>query len=112
MFIAPLFTVFTIVKTRSNLIVHQRGMDKEDVVHIYNRILATKNNEIMSFVAAQMDLGIIILNEISQRISYDIICMWNLKKMTQMILFIKQKQTQTLKTNIWLPVGKAGGGIS
>ena len=46
-----------------------RAMDKEEVVYIYNRILFShKNNEIMPFAAAWMDL----LHEISQKqISYD-----------------------------------------
>ena len=43
-----------------------RGMDKEDVVHIYNGILLSHKNEIMPFVATWMDLEIIILSEISQ----------------------------------------------
>ena len=39
--------------------------------------------------------------------------MWNLKKKKQNDtneLFIKQKQIQTQKTNLWLPKGKVGGG--
>ena len=48
-------------------------------------------SEIMPFLAAQMDLKIIKLSEVSQRqISYDITYMWNLKKkMIQMNLFYK-----------------------
>ena len=45
-----------------------RGMGKEDVVHIYSGILLSyKKNEIMSFAATQMDMEIITLSEISQR---------------------------------------------
>ena len=45
-----------------------RGMDKEDVVHIYNIIyyLDIKKNEIMPFAATCMGLKFIILSEISQ----------------------------------------------
>ena len=42
-------------------------MDKEDVAHIYNGILAIKKNEIMPFAATWMDLEIIILSEVRQR---------------------------------------------
>ena len=43
-----------------------RGMDKEDVVHIYSRILVTKKNEVMLFAATWMDLEIIILSKVNQ----------------------------------------------
>ena len=41
-------------------------MDAEDVIYIYNGMLATKKNEIMPFAATWMDLEIIILSEVSQ----------------------------------------------
>ena len=46
-----------------------RGMDKEDVVHIYTMeyYSAIKKNEIMLFAGTWMDLEIIILSEVSQR---------------------------------------------
>ena len=43
-----------------------RGLDKKDVIHIYNGILLLKKNEIMSFAAKWMDLEIIILRDVSQ----------------------------------------------
>ena len=67
-------------------------MDKEYVVHMYNGILAIKKNEVMSFVATWMDIEIIMLSEVSQtQIPYDIAYMWDLKRMIQMNLLIKQK---------------------
>ena len=42
-------------------------MDKEDVVHIYNGILAIKRNETGSFVEMWMDLESVIQNEVSQK---------------------------------------------
>ena len=45
-----------------------RGLDKEDVVYIYNGILLShKKNEIMSFVATWMDLESVIQSEVSQK---------------------------------------------
>ena len=43
-----------------------KGMDKENVVHIYNGISAVKKNEIIPFAATWMDLEITILSEVSQ----------------------------------------------
>ena len=53
-----------------------RRMDKENVVHIYNGILLShRKNETMPFVAAWMQLEVIILSEIRERekqIPYDV----------------------------------------
>ena len=45
-----------------------RGMDKEDVVHIYMEYYsAIKKNEIMPYAATWMQIEIIILSEVSQK---------------------------------------------
>ena len=44
-----------------------RRMDKEDVVHTYNGILAIKRNEMGSFVEMWMDLETVIQSEVSQK---------------------------------------------
>ena len=82
-------------------------MNKEDVVHIYNGILAIKKNEVMSFVATWMDIEIIMLSEVSQtQIPYDIAYMWDLKRMIQMNLLIKQKQAHRLREEFIVARGK------
>ena len=45
-----------------------RGMDKEDVVHIYTMeyYSAIKKNEIMPFAATWIDPEVVIPNEVSQ----------------------------------------------
>ena len=44
-----------------------KGMDKEDVIHIYNVILLShKKNNIMSFATTWVDLEIIILSTVNQ----------------------------------------------
>ena len=73
-------------------------------------LLSHKKNEIMPFVATWIDLEIIILSEV---IPYDITYMWNLKKkkMIQMNLFTKQKQTHSHRKQTYgYQRRKVGGG--
>ena len=61
-----------------------------------------------------MDLEIIVLSEVKsdreRQISYDTTYMWNLKKMIQMNLFTKQKQTHRLREPIYGYQGARVGG--
>ena len=44
-----------------------RGMDKEDVVHIYNGILLNHKNEVMSFIATWINLETVIVSNVMKR---------------------------------------------
>ena len=71
---------------------------------------ALKRNEIISFAATWMDLEIILLSEVSQteKGKYRMISLvcGILKKCRQMNSLIKQIDSETRKTNLWLPKGK------
>ena len=72
---------------------------------------AIKKNEIMPFAATWLDLESIILSEVRQRqIQYHVTYMWKLKKNdTNELINKTETDSQTLKTNLWLPKGKGGG---
>ena len=75
---------------------------------------AIKKNEIMPFVATWMNQEIIILSEVSQteEDKYHMIYLYveSKKKMIQMNLFIKQKQTHRLRKQTYgYQSGKSGG---
>ena len=44
-----------------------RGMDKEDVVHIYDGILLNHKNEVMPFIATWINLETVIVSKGIQR---------------------------------------------
>ena len=74
---------------------------------------AIKKNEIMPFAAMWLDLEIIILSEVSQteKDKYHMIShMWNLIYDTNELIYKTETDSQTQKTNLWLPKGKGGGG--
>ena len=91
-----------------------RWTDKKDVVYMYNGVLAIKKNEIMPFAATWMDLEVIILSEVSQRKTN--IIWYHLhvesKKMTQMNLFTKRKQTHRHRKQTYGYQRGKGGGIN
>ena len=72
-----------------------RGVDKEDVELLYNRILFSHKKEWNNAICSNMDGSRNYTkwrkSETGRQISYDITYMWNLKKMIQMNLFTEQK---------------------
>ena len=89
-----------------------RGMDKENVVPLYNGVLLShEKHEIMPFAATLMDPEMVTLSELSQterRVSCEITYTWNLKY-NSMNLFAKQKPTHRRKKTTRLPKGKLRG---
>ena len=92
-----------------------RGMDKEDVVHTYNGILLSHKKEWNNAICSNMDgpgdyHTKWSKSEKEQQISYYIAYMWNLKKNdTNELIYKIETDSQTSKTNLWLPKGKGGG---
>ena len=62
--------------------------------------------------ATWMDLQIIILSEGTQRrqIPYDVTYMWNLKYDTNEPIYETETDSQTQRTDSWLPRGREDGG--
>ena len=67
----------------------------------------------MSFAATWTDLEIVTLSEVShteRQISDDIVCIWNLKKGTNELIYKTEIESQMQKTNLWLSGGQRGEG--
>ena len=66
----------------------------------------------MPFAATWMDLEIIILSEVSQRktnIIWHHLYVESQKNDTNELIYKTETDSQTQKTNLWLPKGKAEG---
>ena len=78
-----------------------KGMEKEDVVHIFTKehYSVIKKNEMISFAATWIDLGIITLSESEKdkymKYKYCITYMWNLKYDTNEITYKTETNLQT-----------------
>ena len=85
------------------------------MIHIYTMdyYSAIKKNEIMPFAETWMDLETIILSEVKseRQIPYDIIYMWNLKYDTNELIHNAETDSQTERTDLWLPSGRDGLGV-
>ena len=87
-------------------------MDKEDVVHIYNGVLAIKRNETGSLVETWMDLETVIQSEVSQRkTSYINAYMWNLEKYRWTGLQGRNSDTDVENKRMDAKGGKRGWGV-
>ena len=85
-------------------------MDKEDVVHIYNGILLSHKKEWNNAICSNMDGPRDYhtkwrKSEGERQIPYDIAHMWNLKHNTNECIYKTETDSQTSKTNLWLPKG-------
>ena len=85
-----------------------KGVDKEDVIHIYNGILLSHKKEWNNAVCSNMDGPRDYHTKWSQRQIYDITYMWNLKNDINELIYKTETDSQTLKTNLGLPKGKCG----
>ena len=90
-----------------------RGMDKEDVVHIYNGLLLSHKKEWNNAICNNMDGPGDYHTKWSKsnrerQISHDITYMWNLIFLNDTNEFIYKTETdlQISKKNLWLPKGK------
>ena len=88
-----------------------RGMDKEDVVQIYNGILLSHKTG--SFVETWMDLETVIQSEVSQKEKNKYFILMHTcgiqKNGIDELICKAEIETQTQRTNVWIPRGKDGG---
>ena len=96
MFITALFTIAKTWK-QPKCPLTEEWIKKMWYIHAMEYYSTIKKNEIMLFAATWLDLESIILSKVRQRqIQYHVTYMWKLKKMIQINLLTKQKQTHRL----------------
>ena len=90
----------------------EEWIKKRSYIYTMKYYSAKKKSEIMLFAATWMELEIFILSEVSQtgEISYGIPYTWNLERNHTNELIYKT-DSQTSRTNLWLPGEYKGEGI-
>ena len=74
-------------------------------------MLPIKKNKIMPFAATWMELETFILSELSQKDKYCMIShVWTLKYWTNEPVYRTETDSQTWRTDLWLPRGREGAG--
>ena len=110
MFTAALFTIARIWKQLMSI---NRGMDKEDVVHIYNGILLShKKERNRAICRTWIDLETVIQSEVSQKEKnkyhiISLICRIQKNGIDELICKAEIK-TQMERINLRIPRGKGG----
>ena len=112
MFIAPLFTIAKTWKQPKCPLTDK--WIKKSVVHIYNGILLSHKKEQNNAICSNMDATREYhtkwsKSERERQISYDITYMWNLKYDTNELIYETETDSQTQRTDLWLPRGRGVG---
>ena len=84
-----------------------RWMDKEDVEY-YSRLKGVWNNATCSSMDEHRNYNVKWSKSGRERQISFIIYMWNLKNFTNELIYKTEIDSQTQKTNLWLPKGKGG----
>ena len=116
MFIVALFTIAKTWK-QSKCPSTDEWLQKMWYIYTMEYYSAIKKNETMLSAATWMQLEMIILSEVSQKekdkyhmIPYDITYMQNLKYDTNEAMYETETDSQTQRTDLWLPRGRVGWG--
>ena len=88
------------------------GLRSCDMYTQWNTTQPQEKNEIMPFAATWMELEIFILSEVRKRKTNtwnDITYTWNLKYGTNEPIYKTETDSQTWRTDLWLPRGREEG---
>ena len=109
MFIAELFTIAK-TRKRPKCPLTDEWTEKMWHIHTMDYYSAIKRNEIMPCAETWMDLEFIILSEVRKRKTKTIYYLnVESKYDTKELIYKIESDSQTRKTNFWLPNGNGGG---